>query len=57
MQSRADLVGAALLDGVALSATGLEEVGTLLDIACRERERLACVVARARSRGLSRLLF
>lgn len=33
VQSRADLVGTALLDGVALSATGLEEVGTLLEIA------------------------
>lgn len=32
VQSRADLVAAVLVDGVALSATGLEEVGTLLEI-------------------------
>lgn len=30
VQSRADLVAAASLDGVALSTAGLEEVGTLL---------------------------
>jgi len=33
VQSRADLVGTALLDGVALSTAGLEEVGTLLSVA------------------------
>jgi hypothetical protein len=32
----ADLVGTASLDGVALSATGLEEVGTLLSVTWRE---------------------
>lgn len=32
VQSRADLVAAVGLDGVALSATGLEEVGTLLSV-------------------------
>lgn len=32
VQGRADLVAAASLDGVALSATGLEEVGTLLSV-------------------------
>jgi hypothetical protein len=32
VQSRADLVSLTLLQGVALSATGLEEVGTLLGI-------------------------
>jgi len=32
----ADLVALALLQGVALSAAGLEEVGTLLSIACNE---------------------
>jgi hypothetical protein len=33
VQGRADLVAAVLLNGVALSTSGLEEVGTLLDIA------------------------
>lgn len=32
VQGRADLVAAILLDGVALSTTGLEEVGTLLSV-------------------------
>lgn len=32
VQGRADLVAAAILNGVALGATGLEEVGTLLSI-------------------------
>lgn len=32
VQSRANLVAAASLNGVALSATGLEEVGTLLGV-------------------------
>lgn len=32
VQGRADLVAAAGLDGVALSAAGLEEVGTLLRV-------------------------
>lgn len=32
VQSGSDLVAAAILDGVALSATGLEEVGTLLGV-------------------------
>jgi hypothetical protein len=32
----ADLVALTLLQGVALRAAGLEEVGTLLSIACRE---------------------
>lgn len=32
VQSRADLVATASLNGVALSATGLEEVGTLLSV-------------------------
>lgn len=32
VQGRADLVAAVGLDGVALSATGLEEVGTLLNV-------------------------
>lgn len=32
VQSRADLVALTLLQGVALSATGLEEVGTLLGV-------------------------
>lgn len=35
VQSRADLVATAGLNGVALSATGLEEVGTLLRVAYR----------------------
>lgn len=35
VQGRADLVATASLDGVALSATGLEEVGTLLRVAYR----------------------
>lgn len=35
VQSRADLVAAASLDGVALGATGLEEVGTLLGVTYR----------------------
>lgn len=34
VQSRTDLVGTALLDSVALGATGLEEVGTLLSVSC-----------------------
>jgi hypothetical protein len=34
VQGRADLVAAVLLDGVALGATGLEEVGTLLSVSC-----------------------
>jgi hypothetical protein len=33
VQSRSDLVAAVLLNGVALSTSGLEKVGTLLDIA------------------------
>jgi hypothetical protein len=33
VQGRADLVAAVLLNGVALSTSGLEEVGTLLEIA------------------------
>jgi hypothetical protein len=33
VQVRADLVGTALLDSVALSTAGLEEAGTLLDVA------------------------
>jgi hypothetical protein len=33
VQSRADLVAAVLLNGVALSTSGLEKVGTLLEIA------------------------
>ncbi|KAI6756299.1 hypothetical protein HG530_012035 [Fusarium avenaceum] len=33
VQGRADLVATVLLNGVALSTSGLEEVGTLLDIA------------------------
>lgn len=36
VEHRADLVALALLQGVALSAAGLEEVGTLLSIACDE---------------------
>lgn len=36
VQGRADLVGTALLDGVALRAAGLEKVGTLLSVACEE---------------------
>jgi hypothetical protein len=36
VEHRADLVALALLQGVALRAAGLEEVGTLLSIACRE---------------------
>jgi hypothetical protein len=39
VQGRADLVAAVLLNGVALSTSGLEEVGTLLDIAWRVRVR------------------
>lgn len=35
VQGRADLVATASLDGVALGATGLEEVGTLLRVAYR----------------------
>jgi hypothetical protein len=35
VQGRADLVAAAGLDGVALGATGLEEVGTLLSVSCK----------------------
>lgn len=34
VEGRADLVAAVLLDGVALGATRLEEVGTLLEITC-----------------------
>jgi len=34
VESGADLVAAASLEGVALSATGLEEVGTLLSVSC-----------------------
>jgi len=34
MKSRTSLVAAASLNGVALSAAGLEEVGTLLSVAC-----------------------
>lgn len=34
MEHGADLVALTLLQGVALSAAGLEEVGTLLSIAC-----------------------
>ena len=34
VQSRSDLVAAASLDSVVLSATGLEEVGTLLGVTC-----------------------
>ena len=34
VQSRADLVTAAGLEGVALSAAGLEETGTLLGVTC-----------------------
>ena len=34
MELRADLVALAGLQGVALCATGLEEVGTLLGVAC-----------------------
>lgn len=34
VESGADLVAATLLKGVALSAAGLEEVGTLLGITC-----------------------
>lgn len=33
VQGRADLVAAVLLNGVALSTSGLEQVGTLLDVA------------------------
>lgn len=36
MELGADLVALALLQGVALSAAGLEETGTLLSIACDE---------------------
>lgn len=35
VQGRTDLVGTALLDSVALGATGLEEVGTLLSVSCK----------------------
>lgn len=35
VQSGTDLVAAAALDGVALGATGLEEVGTLLSVSCK----------------------
>ena len=41
VQGRADLVAAGLVDGVALSATGLEEVGTLLGVTWR-RCQLSC---------------
>jgi len=34
VQRRADLVAAVLLDGVALGAARLEEVGTLLGVTC-----------------------
>lgn len=37
VQVGADLVATVLLDGVALSTTGLEEVGTLLNVTCREK--------------------
>lgn len=36
VQVGADLVATVLLDGVALSTTGLEEVGTLLSVTWRE---------------------
>lgn len=36
VQVGANLVATVLLDGVALSTTGLEEVGTLLSVTCRE---------------------
>lgn len=36
VQSRADLVTAASLNGVALSASGLEQTSTLLRVACGE---------------------
>lgn len=41
VQVGADLVATVLLDGVALSTTGLEEVGTLLSVTCREKNDLA----------------
>jgi hypothetical protein len=40
VQVGADLVAAVLLDGVALSTTGLEEVGTLLSVTWREKSDL-----------------
>ena len=43
VEGGADLVAAVLLDGVALGAAGLEEVGTLLGITCAWR-LVVCIV-------------
>jgi hypothetical protein len=40
VQCRADLVATVLLNGVALRAARLEEVGTLLDVTCGESRQL-----------------
>lgn len=63
VQGRADLVAAASLDGVALSATGLEEVGTLLSVtyfwggdvvvSCFVFLGLSCCLPALRGRNLS----
>lgn len=50
----ADLVGAAGLGGVALSATGLEDAGTLANVSCEGVSYcIAVVVGSASGRGLS----
>jgi hypothetical protein len=66
VQSRSDLVATVLLNGVALSTSGLEEVGTLLDIAASHCEcgllikKLKVVVITTRGvsqrRGIDRLM-
>jgi len=40
VQGRADLVGTTSLGGVALSTSGLEELGSLLDVAWRGKSKL-----------------
>ena len=44
VQRRADLVALAVLQGVALGAPGLEEVGTLLGITCMERKTTSAIL-------------
>lgn len=51
VQVGADLVGTASLDGVALSATGLEELGTLASVTCREELLAVCSISSSVSRS------
>jgi hypothetical protein len=57
VQSRADLVAAVLLDGVALRAAGLEEAGTLLSISACDSRVSMCLQGGSQEEGRANEMF